>query len=392
MVPGPESPKPGWDTYHTHRPRSLPRIGSVHPGKKGTMRSMGRIAVRVFVILGVVASAASCGLVDTLLGTDLAGDGTPTKITGLQKAGVEYFSTAARDVVADGSYAYVATYTYDDVGGVAVVDIANPDAPNQVGQYFPSSSDYRLYAANIVMAGTNVYIDGGSGGRMFAKVNVSSPSSPSLVYQLSGSEAAYALIAEGTSLFYIAGGGMYMYDVSDTYAATYQSNFKPAEGNVFGGCAGDGLIYVRCDGATFRVLQPNTARTGVTELSRIPIDYNGTGNMVRSGDHVYLQLYAENDCSLLVINVASSSAPFVEGRLAVQRVGRIAVSQDCVFICTAGTIDLIDVGDPAEPALLTSFVDASISSVNGVSAAGDTLVIADGGGGAGKLRCYRMLK
>ncbi len=141
------------------------------------MQRKGKGAASVLIVL-VVAAATSCGLLDALLGTDLEGDGSPTEVTGLSVAGTVSYDTAARDVVGDGSYAYVATYTYSgDYGGVSVVDVSTPASPTKRGAYYPTSSSTSLYASYIAKSGDSVYIDGGS-VRYFAKVSVSTPSSP----------------------------------------------------------------------------------------------------------------------------------------------------------------------------------------------------------------------
>ncbi|HPB67194.1 MAG TPA: hypothetical protein PLW80_11550, partial [Spirochaetales bacterium] len=166
------------------------------------MQRKGKGAASVLIVL-VVAAATSCGLLDALLGTDLEGDGSPTEVTGLSVAGTVSYDTAARDVVGDGSYAYVATYTYSgDYGGVSVVDVSTPASPTKRGAYYPTSSSTSLYASYIAKSGDSVYIDGGS-VRYFAKVSVSTPSSPYRVFQYDGSNSLCSgLIADGTTLYY----------------------------------------------------------------------------------------------------------------------------------------------------------------------------------------------
>ncbi len=108
--------------------------------------------VRVAMLASLVAVANSCDFIEKILGVDLDGDGsasgagTPTLVTGLEKAGSYSTTTAARDVVGAGSYAYVATYTYSgDYGGVDVIDVANPSSPIRRSYYHPSTSSYTLY-------------------------------------------------------------------------------------------------------------------------------------------------------------------------------------------------------------------------------------------------------
>ncbi len=67
------------------------------------------------------------------------------------------------------------------------------------------------------------------------------------------------------------------------------------------------------------------------------------------------------------------------------------MTQACAFIVSSGYIDLYDVGTPSAPAFITAVSDSAMSP-SGASAAGDVLLVSDGGGGSGKLRCYRILK
>lgn len=355
------------------------------------MRSMGKGAARALVILVAAAAAASCGLIDALLGTDLAGDGTPTEITGLSVAGTVSYGTAARDVVGDGSYAYVATYTYSGTyGGVSVVDVSNPSSPAKLGSYYPSTSSTSLYASFIAKSGDNVYIDGGS-VRYFAKVGVATPSSPYRVFQYDGSNSLCSgLIADGNTLYYNSyhGGCIDIFDVSGTYAPGSRSGYyAPAGYSPGSGCAEDGYLYLRVGPTTLRSLRLNSTGTGLTEVGNVEFEADGTGQPVKSGTYIYQQ----TGSSLLVIDASDPASMAIVGSVAISRSGRLAVSQACAFIVSSGYIDLYDVGVPSSPSFITTTTDTAMSP-SGVSTAGDVLLVSDGGGGSGKLRCYRMLK
>jgi len=349
--------------------------------------------VRVAMLASLVAVAYSCDLLEKILGVDLDGDGsasgtgTPTLVTGLEKAGSYSTTTAARDVVGAGSYAYVATYTYSgDYGGVDVIDVTNPASPVRRSYYHPSNSSYTLYPSYIAKSGDFVYVDGGS-VRYFAKVGVSG--SAMLISQYNGSNSqSSGLMADGTTLYYNSyhAGVLQIFDVSGSSTPTLDGSYAPPTGAPGPGCADAGYVYLRSGTSSLLVLKRNVAGTALDQVGSLDLGAEATGRPEKSGDYLYQQL---KDGNLLVINIADPASPTITGRCAAQRTGKMTVAQDCAFIASSGYIDLYDVGKPASPRFLASLVDSGMAP-SGISTAGDVLLISDGS--AKRLRCYRILK
>ena len=347
-------------------------------------------AFTVLMALGVL----SCGGAGAGTGGGAA-NSPNSPITGIEKAGTySSFVSAARDVIAEGNYAYVATYTSGSaVGGVAVVDVSNKASPSLIGSYFPSLSAYRLYASYIVKSGSYVYIDGGS-VRAFAKVDVSTPSSPSLVYQLSGSYSPI-LAVDGPTL-YLSCFSTYelrAYDVSDTLSPLLLTTYTNSGDRLYYVLAESGYVYLSDSTAhTTQVLQMSSNRQSLTKVA----EYDGFGSMNKAGNYLYILNFFTGmpSAQLQVVDVSNPAAPVKKGSVDTGRASSddLRVAQGCAFVAANGLIDLYDVADPANPHLITSFSDSSLQSMNGISICDDYVYVADGGGGSGKLRIYHMLK
>jgi len=310
------------------------------------------------------------------------------------------FSTAARDVVGEGNYAYVATYTYGgNNGGLAVVNVSSPYSLTSVGSYFPSSSTHQLFTARIAKSNDNIYVDGGN-VRIFAKINVSDPSYPSFIYQVNGKDNSLDLFADGGVLYYLSNNAqaLFLYDVSDNNSPISGTTYRPSSGTLRKGTADDGYVYLSVRSSDekdeeLKIMRIDPSLSYLTEVSSLFLGGPALDNVVKNGNFVYIQRKsAEGEYELAIIDVSNPSNPYVKGSTPVERIGKMVFSQNCIFIAIAGKIDLYDVGVPFSPSYINTFIDSAITSIGGFSVAGDILLIADGGGGNGKLRTYRMIK
>ncbi|MCX7787543.1 MAG: hypothetical protein N2442_07585 [Spirochaetes bacterium] len=310
---------------------------------------------------------------------------------GLNKVGTyASFSTAARDVVVEGNYAYMATYTYGgNYGGVAVLDVSNKSSPTLLGKYFPSSSSYALYASNLVKSGNYVYIDGGS-VRNFAKVNVQNPYSPQLVYQLTESDVSPILAIEGNYLYQTSytKKALRVYDVSDNYSPTLLINYSVPE-NPWDIVVERPYVFLERGDKKLVILKENGNPPSSFTLEG-SYSLAELGCFVKNGNYLYYVLQT-NPPVLEIINVSNPAQPTKVSSLTLTKGGtRIKFGQNCIFIASSEGIEYVDVAAPSNPKKI-GFLPEPMSA-NGMSISGDYVYIADGGGGAGKLKIFQMVK
>ncbi len=112
---------------------------------------------------------------------------------------------AAEGFVVDGATVYLASTS----GGLYVVDVSNPAAPSQLGQYDFGTGNL---AHRIALDGTTVYVGMRGGG--WAVVDASDPTDIVLLAE-DDTVSAQDVAVAGTSLFVTDNDGVLSYDVTD---------------------------------------------------------------------------------------------------------------------------------------------------------------------------------
>jgi choice-of-anchor B domain-containing protein len=145
------------------------------------MRYLILRAFLLFILLASIAAPASADLRVTLRGhlDPLAGD----------------FRYA--DVWGEGHYAYLATYNTpapdtNRGSGVLIIDIANPDDPQVVGQYLPASG--ARFQDVVVINGIGYFSSENAGGVHI--VDVRNPASPQLLSQITTAQSGFSFVHE----------------------------------------------------------------------------------------------------------------------------------------------------------------------------------------------------
>ncbi len=113
---------------------------------------------------------------------------------------------AANGVTIDGSYAYIA----DEAGGLRIVDVTDVTSPSSVGVYHASD------AYGVAVSGNYAYLADGSATDNFRVINISDPSTPVLLSEISLGGSAYEVAISGSYAYVAAGAnGLRVVDISD---------------------------------------------------------------------------------------------------------------------------------------------------------------------------------
>jgi hypothetical protein len=103
------------------------------------------------------------------------------------------------------------TYVYliDPMGVLRILNVSDPDAPTQAGQYVPPGK-----AADMVVRGEIAFVAAKAGGLHI--LDLSSPELPTLISTVDTPGKAQAVTVKGDQLYVAAGtGGLHIIDVSD---------------------------------------------------------------------------------------------------------------------------------------------------------------------------------
>lgn len=334
-----------------------------------------------FVLIGLLLSVFSCdgGSDDDSSG---GGDDDSCPVTGISAMGVyDDFDTAARDVVAVGNYAYVAVLNSSpNPGGLVVIDVSSKNSPVRVSSYLPTSAAYALYSYNISVSGNYAYVDCGS-VRDFAKIDISDPSSVSLVSQVNGSGVSADLYADGDNLYMTDNDNnkVYMLDDSEfsqlaSYTATTHQEYYAVNS---------------ISGNSKNIFCVNHYHVLILDKQNLTLkkDIAFSSSPYYFADDNYL--YVAVDGALQIYSLEDPSNPVKEGSIAIADAAKLVVTKNCAVLVSAENIALFDVSDKANPKKIS---DNSVSiGVNGISVDDLYLYVADGGGGNGKLRIYQLL-
>ncbi len=203
----------------------------------------------------------------------------------------------AYGVYVSGSYAYVAHGN----DGLLVLDISDPTSPTVVGGVDTSGIAY-----NVHVSGSYAYVASGSGGLQI--VDISDPESPTIVSSVATPAQALGVYVSGSSA-YVAGGdsGLHIMDISDPAnpgdPLSYDTPGTAWDVYVAGDEAGDkGCVADGSDGLTVMYVQPGPAITG-------SVDTPGEAYGVYiSGDYAYV---ADGDSGLHIIDISDPENPIL---------------------------------------------------------------------------------
>jgi len=234
---------------------------------------------------------------------------------------------AAYGVAVSGSYAYVA----NNDAGLFAIDVSDPTDPHQRG-----ALDTPGLARGICYRDSLVYIaDGESGLRI---INVSNPRSPSQVGSLNTGSSANCVTLSGSYAFVADfNDGLRIIDISD-----------PAHPSEVGACDTQGICFsVAISGTYAYVAEEDPPMLRVIniqnpanphEVGSVRVPGNGMSVAV-SGSYAYVAGY---NCGLRVIDVTDSENPAIVGYYVQDYARSVSVSGSYAYLCSDIGLHILD--------------------------------------------------
>lgn len=291
---------------------------------------------------------------------------------GLVSVGSYSTGGAVLGIAVAGSYAYVA----DEELGVKILDISNPAAPQQVGQYvFDSNNPSENLAFNVTLSGSLAYVAyGGSGVQI---LNISNPANPVRVGGLTTSDLAYNIALAGNYAYVAtANRGLSILDVSNPASPRQVGSFDTDA--VAYGLVIVGNTVLLADGGA-GVLPIDISNPANPQLAGTPYYTQGDSfDIAVSGSYAYV---ADGGKGLTVLDISDPRNPRVASRISdiPSNAYGIALSGSYAYVSSfSGGVQVIDISNPLSPQLVDSFDTPGLAY--NVTAEGSSVYVADSRG------------
>lgn len=278
------------------------------------------------------------------------------------------------DSLADGNFVYMAMKD----GGVAVVNINDPNKPFYVSSYKTYGEAWELYKE-----GNYLYVADKTGGLTI--LDVSDPNVP----KLAGRDNPFgihgdAVCKSGNYAYWVGGDGGGGY-----FMATDVSNpFKPANKvtvPLFGGNSGSSIwaegeqAYVGDARGNFHVINIFNPLNPSVQGGLTLADGTASGyDIFKKGNYIYL---ANGSQGLCVIDVSTPQSPRQTGRLTLDDAAYdCKVDGNYAYVAYSwGGFVKVDVSDSGKPVAVANLADPSNASFHSVSLYGNYAYLADNG-------------
>lgn len=254
-------------------------------------------------------------------------------------AGRDRATTRIRDLAVFGNQAYVVT----DYAGLRILDLSDPTAPTLAGSF--QSAEFS-FPRDLAVSGSIVYIaDLGAG--LFI-VDVSDPASPSLLGRYDESDPVYRVAAAGGRAFLAVGpSGLRVIDVTDPRAPIAESRCDVPGIAVDVALSGEHAVVADY----FRGVVVTRGACGGPSAGNYLGTY-GPADVAISGPLAYL---ADRYEGFQVVDLSDPSRPH---RIAWRDVNGYARAVDAagslVYLLDQNSLQVFDVGNPAEPEVIGS--------------------------------------
>ncbi len=264
-----------------------------------------------------------------------------------------------------GDYAYVVNSN----GGLVVLDITDPTAPDLAGYYDTPSN-----AIGVALAGDYAYVADGSSG--FEAVDISDPTSPFGAGSVATVGMAMDVAAAGDYVYVADGvGGLQVVDVSTPTSPSLVG--AGVLSNDARDVAVDGdIVYVadRLDG----LLVYNVSNPAVPSLVGSYDTPQSMYGVAIAGDYAYIA-YAGS--GLLVVDISDPTDPVPAGSHGTAGSARdVVISGNFAYVASFdGGLEVIDVTDPTNPVGVQSY--ATAGSAQGLAVEGAHAYVACDGAG-----------
>jgi hypothetical protein len=267
---------------------------------------------------------------------------------------------AARNVAVDGDYAYVADY-YE---GLQVIDISDPSSPSLLGTYNTTG-----YAFRLAVSGDNVFVANYNQG--LKVIDVSNPGAPTLVGSYYTSQT-YGVAVAG-DLAYLADGvnGIKIIDISNPSAPAQVGVYNTAGAAHDVEVEGD-YAYLAGSSGGLQVIDVSDPTTP-TETAAY-ITGNAPVNLDVSGNYAYL---AELSGGITVVDITDPASPSEVGGISTAAGAQdVSVDGDFLYVATdVAGLTVFDISDPSSPVLLGMY--DTPGTALGVTAWGRHVLVAD---------------
>ncbi|MCP4549778.1 MAG: T9SS type A sorting domain-containing protein [bacterium] len=275
------------------------------------------------------------------------------------------------DVVLRDDIAYVCTNR-----SLKIMDVSDPEVPVELSEVGHTGSRMiSLYGDLAYLSYSDDYQTSHSG---FQIVDIEDPAAPVLLGSIETFPVILAASARiGDHLLISSTTGLRVYDVTDSSAPYLVTEFPSIDPFVDIETSGD-IAYLA--GEDLQVIDIS-APTAPVWVATLPTTYDNTG-MDIAGDLLLLVSRAySGDSELLIYNLSTPSAPMVLGSLLMAGGPPVWINQDVrvkddtAFVASYAGLRLIDIADPAGPALLGRMSLGSMQWPTGVDIQGDKLCL-----------------
>lgn len=309
---------------------------------------------------GVAVSGTTLALADGISGLRLFNLANPAAPT---LAGAYATVGPASALALAASTAYVV----DGFEGLLILNIANPAAPTLLGrsETLPNGVALALLGSQALLLDEQARL---------VVLNVASPASPAVTGRLQLPAPAYSIAAAGTHAYLGAGNtGVLVINVANPASPAVATTVDTA--GTAAGLALNGTTAYVADGlAGVQVL--NIASPAAPTLQYTL----GTG--LRARDTVILNqlaLVAGGEEGVLIYSLTNVASPNLLGTIATPNARRVALAGTNVCIAHGfGQISLASVANPASPVILGTYSNSALVSVHALAVAGTKLALADG--------------
>ncbi|MHB1034187.1 MAG: Ig-like domain-containing protein [Pirellulales bacterium] len=324
-------------------------IDTVGPVLVNPVRLGGYDPVGTSLVCSVAVSGTVAYVTDAQTGLRIIDVSNPSAPW---ERGEYHTSGHARGVDISGTRAYVA----DQDAGLVIIDVTNPAAPVQVGVYDTSGD-----AEGVAVSGTRAYVADAYAGLVI--IDVTDPAAPVRLGGYDTSGYARGVAVSGTRAYVADGGaGLQILDVTNPAAPVRLGSYDTG-GSAYGVTVSGTRAYVADREAGLQILDVTNpaapVRLGgyVTLQSAYDVAVSGT-----------LAFVADGARGLVILDVSNPAIPVRLGEYDSEFAYGVAVSGTLVYVADASALQVFDVRLASLPAPdLQASSDTGISNTDNIT-------------------------
>jgi hypothetical protein len=274
-----------------------------------------------------------------------------------------------------GSYAYITTTDrmVAMFSKMYVVDISSPSSPTLIGSVDLPPAYSAAYAHDIVAIGSYVYVANGSSGLQI--VDVSNPEAPSIAASFSTGGSVYGLAVSGGYAYVAADGkGILIVDISTPTSPTLVGELSISL-SLYDIAVQADHAYLAAGDAGIKIVDvANPTAPSLTKTVDTPGYAYGIS---ASGQYAFV---ADGGAGLQTIDISNPENSFICGSLGLGTISSIVTSNAFAYVATHGDggegLKVADISNPAGPLLVE--IPPKMHDTRGVAINGNYAYIGDG--------------